>query len=149
MGVSLNFHSTQKVTLVKHELTGSIWYNVYLHMRHYGPEPEIIQEISIFCDAGVTSLSPFEEMWQAQEAERLAEEKRINDEEDAARLALGAAVGDAIAEDFGTDPDLAADLLEGTSPVAGLTLPDEPALLPPTIDPRFDALEEEHIDASR
>lgn len=114
MAISFSFHSTQKVTLKKNEMAGTTWYNVYFHMRHYGEQPVIVQEISIFCDTGVTAISPFEEMWQAQEAERLAEEKRINDEEDAARAQLARV---------------------------------EP-MLSDTTDP-VDALEEEHIDASR
>ncbi|XAI96469.1 hypothetical protein [Microcystis phage Mel-JY34] len=114
MATSFSFHATQKVTLKKNEMTGTTWYNVYFHMRHYGPEPEIIQEISVFCDSGVTTISPFEEMWQAQEAERLAEEKRINDEENAAHAEI-ARVETLLSDD--TDP--------------------------------VDALEEEHIDASR
>lgn len=113
MAINLSFHGTKKVHVRKNEATETVWYNVYFHTDNYmGGTRE--HEISVFCGSGVTSLSPFEEMWQAQEAERLAEEKRINDEEDAAHAEIARVE----------------------------------SMLSDTTDP-VDALEEEHIDASR
>lgn len=140
MAISLTFHCVQKLTLVKNEATGSTWYNVTLHSNDYMGRT-VPHEFSIFCDNDVTTLSPFEEMWQAQEAERLAEEKRINDEEDAARAAMAKMNGESLVAEFGTDPDLAAELTEGTSPLESGLLDD------PAPDNLLD--HEESINASR
>jgi hypothetical protein len=115
MSINLTFHGTQKCDVKKNVVGNSVWYVVAFYMDNYRGGHDK-SEVTVFLQTGTESLSPFEEMWQEQEAARLAKEMWASGEKVESMLTDDDGPADPLpASDFGTDPDLAAELEEGTS----------------------------------